>query len=750
VSTRSVSIVVNTYNRADSLALTLSSFEQLDHPSFEVVVVNGPSTDATEEVLARWAGRIKVGRCPNRNLSESRNIGIRLAAGEIVAFIDDDAYPDPGWLGPIVAAYDDSEVAAAGGPVYNFTGYDIQAWRNYVDRLGNASVEFGPAPDLTGLLSSPGGNVVPYTIGTNSSFRRALLVGLGGFDEEFEYYLDESDVCRRIVDAGYLVQPLDHGFVYHKFLPSDVRDRPEIPKSHFQVLKSKCYFALKHGTGFKSFAEISRDFADFVDARAAEVDTAVARGWLDGRDRLQFAADVDEASDLAHAAFRRPTPRTRPAGWFDQLGRPFLPFETLRPASDKLHLAFLSQEYPPGRLNGIGRFVHLQARGLAAAGHIVHVLTRSDGYPRVDLEERVWVHRLPVGSFPAPASPVVPQHLWDHAATMTRELARIDEQRPLDVVQGPNWDSEAVAAELDGRYRVAVSLVTPIKTLTRVDPVFAARLHEEDPTIRDMVALDRWVYEHADGVLADSHAVVEEIESEYGIELDRATMAVVPLGLPDVSEGVRPAARPGRVHVLFVGRLEARKGIDVLLSCVPELAERHEDVVFTVVGDQPAVVEGSVTFRRAFEAYAGTSRGRVQFAGAIDDAMLWRFYAGADIIVVPSRFESFGLVVIEGMLFSKPVVASAVGGMNETVIDGETGLLVAPGDVGELTAALSRLIESEQLRITMGAAGRRRYEAEYSLEAMTRRGEAFYRRLLGRPARGSGTTPRSGSPSLVG
>ena len=111
-----------------------------------------------------------------------------------------------------------------------------------MDSVGNAWVEWSKDGDLTDLICAPASNVVPYTIGTNASFRRDLLVGMGGFDEEFEYYLEECDVCRRLVDRGYLVRALDDGFVYHKFLPSSVRERPDVVKDYYQVLKSKFYF----------------------------------------------------------------------------------------------------------------------------------------------------------------------------------------------------------------------------------------------------------------------------------------------------------------------------------------------------------------------------------------------------------------------------------------------------------------------------------------------------------------------------
>jgi len=92
---KSVSIIINTYNRANSLSNALSSLKFLNYSKFEVIVVNGPSTDNTGKVLKKFGNDIKIGNCSERNLSVSRNIGIGIAAGEIVAFLDDDAIPEP-------------------------------------------------------------------------------------------------------------------------------------------------------------------------------------------------------------------------------------------------------------------------------------------------------------------------------------------------------------------------------------------------------------------------------------------------------------------------------------------------------------------------------------------------------------------------------------------------------------------------------------------------------------------------------
>ncbi len=121
-----VSVVISTLDRCETLRKTLLSLSQQRYRDFEVIVVNGPSTDGTDQLLAQWHDRIKVGRCPVANLSVSRNIGIAMAAGDIVAFIDDDAIPHPCWIERIVDGYDRPDIGAVGGFVFDNTGFSFQ------------------------------------------------------------------------------------------------------------------------------------------------------------------------------------------------------------------------------------------------------------------------------------------------------------------------------------------------------------------------------------------------------------------------------------------------------------------------------------------------------------------------------------------------------------------------------------------------------------------------------------------------
>src|SRR5690606_5556540 len=160
--------------------------------------------------------------CPETNLSMSRNIGVGMAAGDIVCFTDDDGIPEPDWLDALEAVYlEDEEVGAVGGYVRDHTGVAFQAREIVCNRAGDAALFSTPQEAEKDLAESPGH--YRSLIGVNSSFRKSALEAVGGFDEEYAYFLEETDLCLRLLDHGWKVRVTPDAEVHHKFAASHLR-----------------------------------------------------------------------------------------------------------------------------------------------------------------------------------------------------------------------------------------------------------------------------------------------------------------------------------------------------------------------------------------------------------------------------------------------------------------------------------------------------------------------------------------------
>ncbi len=711
-----VSVVVNTINRADSLQRTLQSLTQLDYPEFEVVVVVGPTQDATMSVVGVYGDAIKVGRCDTANLSSSRNVGICMASGDLVAFIDDDAVPDPQWLRDLVPVFDDPEVAAAGGPVYDDRGV-LYALYSLGDVHGDVVVwKEGVNPSR--VLAAPSSSLIVYPIGTNAVFRRSAVVEIGGFDEEFEYYLDETDVCRRLIDRGWVVEARNDGVVYHDFKPGAMRSDDGVARNFYPVLKNRLYFALRHALPRLGLAAVAGQYEHTVDRHRDYNRGCVRHGLLDEAALETFEHDAKRAADDGSARALE-GPKTKPPAWFERTDSRFVDFLEKR-SQPLLHIAIVTREYLPLQLNGIARLSHELGTALASRGHVVRILTEGVDQVGTHYEKGLWVHRVAV----PPAGT-----LRDFSAAVEHELRRIDSGRTVDVVQMPNWNSEGIAVLEAGGFTTVLGLHTPLATVARLDP----RIDADDPGIRERLALERRCYEEATAYLACGPASLAQVESDYAIALPRRRVGFVPFGIPDLPELDPLVVAPGNVNVLFVGRLEARKGVDTLLDAVARLLPLVPDVAFTIVGNDRITSESGGSYREEFEALMDPAlrRDRVFFKGVVSDKELARYYAGCDIFVAPSRSESFGLITLEAMREGKPVIAGDVGGMREVVEHEGNGLLVPPGDAAALADALQRLIESPELREQFGRHSRELFLDRYTADRMAEGYERFCLELTG-------------------
>ncbi len=241
-----VSVIVVSHGRPDDLARCLQGLQQLDYAPFEIVVV------ADEAGLKRvsamgWAERVKTRRQAVANISQARNQGILAASGDILAFIDDDAVPEPTWLAALVAPFSADDVAAAGGFVRGRNGISFQWKARYIDEGGQAQpLDVDPGA-VTVLKGRPGYAI--KTEGTNMAFRRDVLAGLGGFDPAYHFYLDETDLNLRLAEHGARTAIVPLAEVHHGFAPSDRRRRDRVPQTLFDVGASTAVFQRRHGFG---------------------------------------------------------------------------------------------------------------------------------------------------------------------------------------------------------------------------------------------------------------------------------------------------------------------------------------------------------------------------------------------------------------------------------------------------------------------------------------------------------------------
>jgi glycosyltransferase involved in cell wall biosynthesis len=389
-----------------------------------------------------------------------------------------------------------------------------------------------------------------------------------------------------------------------------------------------------------------------------------------------------------------------------------------------LRVCFISHQYPPGMVGGIGRFTADLAAGFAANGHDVHVLTSHGGVSGVSVEDGVWLHRLV-------SQPVVPKEIVHEAAGLFltrmfmvyREVLRLHGEKPFDIISDPIWLAEGLAVALDSRLTSVLSLHTSSKTGVALSATDRSAPGDPLP-ILEMHTVRAHRHTHA-----NSKAAVEKIEAEYS---ETNNVFVIPHGVTDQSSAFRRNRNEeNRVRVLTVGLLEKRKGADVLYEIIPKILSNFADVEFILVGPAFPMPElGNNTLPVAIQkkfAKKPNILQRAHFAGVVPDNELYQAYANADLLILPSRYESFGLSVVEAMSFGLPVVAWKAGGVAETVVDGETGILVPVEDRQGLIEAVGRLVTDRQLRLRYGANARQRYLSNFSTSISVPRTISAYR-----------------------
>jgi D-inositol-3-phosphate glycosyltransferase len=395
-----------------------------------------------------------------------------------------------------------------------------------------------------------------------------------------------------------------------------------------------------------------------------------------------------------------------------------------------VHTSPLAQ---PGTGDGGGMNVYVRSlgRSLARAGVPCDVLARVEDpdLPRdVACEPGLFVRHLVAG----PAAPLTTDELLpyvDDFSDRIVDLYRDPAQRP-DLLHANYWLSGLAVHR--AKHRLDLPMVATFHTLARVK---ARAEGTPEPVLR--VAAEQEIVACSDLVLAATQDEAEQLVALY--EADPARVEVVPPGVDHqiFHPGDRALARKrlgldeDRPVVLFVGRIQPLKGAELAVRTFARVAQLDPRPVLVVVGG-PSGPDGPAELARARQAAVdGGVADRVLFRRPVPHAQLVEHYRAADVCLVPSRSESFGLVALEAAACGTPVVAAAVGGLRSVVHDGCTGFQVEGRDPDDFAAPVALLLGDHDLAAEMGVSASES-SMRYSWDMMAVRLRRLYADLVAR------------------
>jgi glycogen(starch) synthase len=386
---------------------------------------------------------------------------------------------------------------------------------------------------------------------------------------------------------------------------------------------------------------------------------------------------------------------------------------------------FLTWEFPPRVIGGISPHVFYLSKALAKNGMKVHVVTCDfPGAPAHETIDGVEVYRIDSYKNPSPDFAT-----WVYLMNLNMQkeaaaiAARLEEK--VDVFHAHDWLVATAGIGLKHVFRKPLLVTMHSTEIGRRDGIHTS-------TERMIAETEAWLTYEAWKVICCSQYMVSHVKWAFGLPDDKLVM--VPNGVNvQVYEDVRKQdlasfrsafALPEEKLVLFVGRLVYEKGAHVLINSIPRVLEKV-NAKFVIVGsgymkDQLSNIVRSMGLEH-----------KVLFTGFIDEVSLLKLQCCADVSVVPSLFEPFGIVALEAMAAKSPVVVSDTGGLGEIVDHDVTGVKVYPNNTESLAWGVTKVLLDEKYRNSLRENAYKKIQEKYDWEKIAQQTSRIYEAVLG-------------------